>query len=45
MNKLTLFLLLALIIQVLNLKVGEYTLDTCEYMTIDGASSDKLIDL
>ena len=46
MSKHTLFLLLALTIQVFNadLTVGEYTLKTCEYVTIDGATSDTLIE-
>ena len=46
MSKLTLFLLLALTIQVFNADrpVGEYTLKSCEYVTIDGATSDQLIE-
>ena len=45
MSKLTLFLLLALTIQVFNgVKLGDYTLKECDYVTIDGATSDKLIE-
>ena len=46
MSKHTLFLLLALTIQVFNddRKVGEITLKSCEYVTFDGATSDKLIE-
>ena len=46
MSKHTLFLLLALTIQVFNADrtVGEYTLKSCEYVTIDGATSDQLIE-
>ena len=45
MSKLTLFLLLALTIHVLNgVKLGDYTLKECDYVTIDGATSDKLIE-
>ena len=45
MSKLTLFLLLALTIQVFNgVKLGDYTLKECDYVTIDGAKSDQLIE-
>ena len=46
MSKLTLFLLLALTIQVFNAdwKVGEITLKPCEYVTFDGKTSDQLIE-
>ena len=45
MSKHTLFLLLALTIQVFNgVKLGDYTLKECEYVPIDGATSDQLIE-
>ena len=45
MSKHTLFLLLALTIQVFNgVKLGDYTLTECQYMTIDGRTSDQLIE-
>ena len=45
MSKHTLFLLLALTIQVFNgVKLGDYTLKECDYVTIDGATSDQLIE-
>ena len=45
MSKHTLFLLLALTIQVFNgVKLGDYTLTECRYITFDGRTSDQLIE-
>ena len=45
MSKHTLFLLLALTIQVFNgVKLGDYTLKECDYVTFDGATSGQLIE-